>query len=145
VPGNVRLCGASETCYEKAMKSMPWKFRAALLLAVALAYSANAGETKPVGQLAQVTQTNAAKPKNTARSAADKTGETVKGTTKKAIDAGKVEMQKARVAATNIATNVTSKATTLATNVAAKAKAGAQKVEDVATNILGEIKEKATH
>ena len=126
-----RLCAVVETCYERAMKSMPLTFYVALLFVVLITLSANA----------QVTKTNAEKAKDAMRNAADKTGETVKDTTHKAIESGKAGAQKAGEWATNVA----GKATKLGTNVAAKAKEGAQKVENEATNIIGEIKEKVSH
>jgi hypothetical protein len=115
------------------MKSMSLKFHAAVLAVIVMAMSASGGET------------NTEKAKDAVKNAANKTGETVKDTTHKAIDAGKAGVQKAGVWATNVATNVAAKATVVATNVAAKAKAGAKKVENVATNVVNEIKEKVSH
>jgi hypothetical protein len=128
-----RLCADAEICYERIMKLMSVKFFAALLSMIVMAMPARGGET------------NTEKAKDAVKNAANKTGEVVKDTTHKAIESGKAGAQKAGVWATNVATNVAAKATKLGTNVAAKAKVGAQKVENEATNIIGEIKEKVSH
>lgn len=118
------------------MKNARMKFQAALLSAIFLALLlGGCDKQSPIGQLAQDTKSSAEKAKDAVKDATTKTADAVKNTTQKAVDAGKSGYQKAAT----FGTNAVRKTTSLATNVAAHARAGAQKVESVTTNIVSDI------
>lgn len=109
-----------------------------VFLAIAIIALFVASHNSTAEDLTQKAKDSARKAKGAVTNTAEKTGEALKRTANKAADAGKAGAQKAE----KFANDVTDKTKSMAKDVETKTKEGAQKVQKVATNIVGEIKQK---